>query len=321
MTQSDIVQLVAEERDPGILPVTCAMTSPVQTIESNATVQSALDTLQRLRIHRLPVVSEGQVVGLLTMDGLLETQNRKLASLRLETERLASEATHDPLTHLSNRRIFDAGLPREVARAKRSGRQLGLLMVDIDHFKKINDDYGHQTGDTVLRELAGRLVANVRRADLLARYGGEEFVVLASVPGERDLAKLAEKLRRVVERTPFIQNGGHSLSPPSGRLRSLEPGASLHLTISIGAALLGPGIDSGDVLVRAADEALYAAKEAGRNCVRIGRAPPSVAPSPISESSPLSEPPSSPHESRPSQSPPSHASTLPPSYKQQPGTS
>ena len=161
-------------------------------------------------------------------------------------------AVTDQLTGLHNRRYMAGQLGALANRAARGGDPVAALMIDIDHFKKINDGFGHDTGDEVLREFAVRLASNVRAVDLPCRYGGEEFVVI--MPGTQiaDAERIAERIRRHVAGSPFRVAGAP------------EP---LSVTISIGvAATLGEG-DSAEALLKRADEAVYAAKAAGRNTV------------------------------------------------------
>lgn len=161
-------------------------------------------------------------------------------------ERLVAMATTDPLTGLSNRRTFQARLGEEAARARRSGRPLSLVMVDLDHFKAVNDTYGHQAGDEVLREMAARLRAVSREGDIVARFGGEEMAWLLPEAEAGAALEAAERLRRRI--------GGEEV-PGVGRV-----------TASLGVAQLDDG-GPGD-LVRRADLALYRAKEGGRDaCV------------------------------------------------------
>lgn len=168
-------------------------------------------------------------------------------------DKLASLATTDGLTGLANRRTFDERLADEWARARRDGTQLSLLLVDVDHFKKFNDHYGHLAGDASLRALGRILSAQAKRpTDLAARYGGEEFAVLLPNTGPDGCAEVGEAIRHALHElaTPHAQN------PPS-RL----------VTISIGAAASLPSQSATDcsTLVAAADRALYAAKDSGRD--------------------------------------------------------
>ncbi|GAA0426372.1 hypothetical protein Aca07nite_32030 [Actinoplanes capillaceus] len=155
-------------------------------------------------------------------------------------------AVTDSLTGLHTRRHFTQALAVECRRATRAGHGVGLLIIDVDHFKKVNDGYGHPAGDQVLREVARRLAAGSRAGGVIARYGGEEFVVLAPHTGPGELYALAERLREEMAGLP-VDIGGDLLS----------------VTVSIGAALaVHPDPEA---LLHDADEALYAAKAAGRN--------------------------------------------------------
>ncbi|MBB3093742.1 diguanylate cyclase (GGDEF)-like protein [Actinoplanes campanulatus] len=155
-------------------------------------------------------------------------------------------AVTDSLTGLHTRRHFTQALAVECRRATRAGHGVGLLIIDVDHFKKVNDGYGHPAGDQVLREVARRLAAGSRAGGVIARYGGEEFVVLAPHTGPGELYALAERLREEMAGLP-VDIGGDLLS----------------VTVSIGAAVaVGPDPEA---LLHDADEALYAAKAAGRN--------------------------------------------------------
>jgi two-component system cell cycle response regulator len=161
-------------------------------------------------------------------------------------------AVTDQLTGLHNRRYMTGQLGALVNRAVRGGDPVSALMIDIDHFKKINDSFGHDIGDEVLREFAVRLASNVRAVDLPCRYGGEEFMVIMPDTSIADAERIAERIRLHVAGSPFRVAGGNEL---------------LTVTISIGvAATLGEG-DHAEALLKRADEAVYEAKAAGRNKV------------------------------------------------------
>jgi diguanylate cyclase (GGDEF)-like protein len=163
-------------------------------------------------------------------------------------------AVTDSLTGLNTRRHFTQALAVECRRSIRTGHGVGLLVIDVDHFKQVNDRYGHPAGDQVLREVSRRLTAGSRAGGAVARYGGEEFVVLAPHTGPDELLALAERLRTEVSGLP-VDVGGDLLA----------------VTVSIGAATqTHPDPES---LMRAADEALYAAKAAGRNRSVLAAAP------------------------------------------------
>ena len=167
---------------------------------------------------------------------------------------LRDQATHDPLTGLWNRAAVLDLLSLELGRSQRQGTKLGVVLVDVDQFKQINDAYGHLVGDQVLRQVAGAMQASVRRYDPVGRYGGEEFlVVLPSCDGPKAMGQ-AERLRAAIERV--------RVETPAGPIR---PTASFGVAVSD--KQLCP--DCFD-LIRAADEALYHAKRGGRNRVELG---------------------------------------------------
>jgi diguanylate cyclase (GGDEF)-like protein len=168
-------------------------------------------------------------------------------------DKLASLATTDSLTGLANRRAFDERLQEEWARARRDGTQLSLLLIDVDHFKKFNDHYGHLAGDGCLRALGRILSAHAKRpADLAARYGGEEFAVLMPNTGPDGCAEVGEGIRRALHDLSML----HAQNPPS-RLVTASVGAATSLPSDATMAC--------DALVAAADRALYAAKDSGRD--------------------------------------------------------
>ena len=158
--------------------------------------------------------------------------------------------TIDGLTQVFNKRYFIETLEREMGRAQRYRRHLSLIMFDIDHFKEINDTYGHLAGDHILRQLAATIKSRIRREDILARYGGEEFAIVLPEIDRANASTFAEKVRQLVERSVF----------------EFEE-TRIPLTVSVGVSLLGPETDSCETLIKAADENLYRAKEQGRNRV------------------------------------------------------
>lgn len=167
---------------------------------------------------------------------------------RREAESNKRLALHDKLTGLGNRRAFDEALVSEASRAQRAGQPLTLVMVDLDHFKAVNDTYGHQVGDAVLADL-GKIIRQVcRKSDRPFRYGGEEFAILLPETGREGGLALAEKLRHAVEAHEFDQVG--------------------HKSASLGVALLGPTEEETACVARA-DAALYQSKKNGRNRVTM----------------------------------------------------
>ena len=166
-------------------------------------------------------------------------------------EELSNLAMLDDLTRLPNRRHFDMQLDRRLAELDRFGWHFGVLMIDIDQFKLVNDSAGHQAGDEILRMVARTLSANSRGVDTIARWGGEEFTAIITNVREEELRVVAEKFRAMVE---------------SSGLRESES-APLHVTISIGGAVARD--ESAAELMKRADQMMYAAKRSGRNRVCI----------------------------------------------------
>lgn len=171
--------------------------------------------------------------------------------LKQSNEMLTQLSNTDPLTQLFNRRYMMDMLNREMQRTIRKGSPLSLVMMDIDHFKQVNDRFGHQNGDLVLVAVASLARKDLRSYDFAARYGGEEFVLTLPETSHEEALHVAERLRLEVEKQAF-----------SGDLRELRT------TISMGVATCpAPGITSADELIKEADDALYRAKEGGRNRV------------------------------------------------------
>lgn len=183
-----------------------------------------------------------------------ERRSAQVVEMGLMTRKLHAAAHTDVLTELPNRRYAIKRLEQEWADAVRLERPLAVLVVDIDHFKDINDRYGHDVGDDVLRSTASMLRARTRRADVVCRLGGEEFLVINVNSDAYGAAMCAERLRSAVE-SNLVKSRGFE-----GRV-----------TISIGLSTRGEGASSVHELLKAADQAVYAAKAAGRNTVRSFR--------------------------------------------------
>lgn len=177
---------------------------------------------------------------------------------RADNARLEALAHTDPLTQVLNRRALTLRLTAELDRARRYSSVVTLLMIDLDHFKRVNDTYGHLTGDDALREVAAVLQHAVRSVDVVARYGGEEFVIVLPETAEGGAVAFAERIRERIEAQMFAVIGAPGAE-----------GTGLRLTASIGVATFpGPRVDSAEDLFGQADAALYRAKAEGRNRVR-----------------------------------------------------
>lgn len=175
-----------------------------------------------------------------------------------DTKRLESvlhdRATHDFLTGLANRQHFQAQFEIELSRSRRYGRGGALLLLDLDHFKLVNDRFGHDAGDHVLKELARLVQDRLRTADTFARWGGEEFCILLPETGRAEAREVAERIRREVEMHAFDQ----------------EAASPIRISLSIGLTGLGADDDRIETVMRRADQALYEAKRLGRNQVVEG---------------------------------------------------
>ncbi|MCA9668178.1 MAG: diguanylate cyclase [Myxococcales bacterium] len=158
--------------------------------------------------------------------------------------------TVDGLTQVYNKRYFLEVLEREISRGHRYGRELSLIMFDIDHFKQINDTFGHLAGDYVLKHLASVIKERIRREDIMARYGGEEFAIVLPEIDNYNARQFAEKIRRIVERTTF----------------KFED-TKIPVTVSVGVASTASEVTDPTHFIKLADERLYEAKHRGRNCV------------------------------------------------------
>ncbi len=176
---------------------------------------------------------------------------RYTAELRDSVSSTMKLAVIDELTGLYNRRYFDCHLALMFSKAIQQGREMAVMMLDIDHFKMVNDNYGHEAGDDVLVEFAARIQKNIRGVDLPCRYGGEEFVVLMPDTSQNDASNIGERVRLAVESAPFITSSG----------------LSINITVSAGLALNVNGVNDAKMLLKRADTALYQAKKAGRNRV------------------------------------------------------
>jgi diguanylate cyclase (GGDEF)-like protein len=227
----------------------------------------------------IPMSARGETVGLLYLAGhpqqpieagsgltrakqqlgiaVSEQTALSLANLQLR-ETLRLQALRDPMTGLFNRRFVEDWIDREVDRAEHAGETLGAMMADVDHFKQINDVYGHDAGDQLLKAVADAIHGSMRGGDVACRYGGEEFLVLIANIDAATLAARAEQLRAAVA-SIRLEHRGETLRP---------------ITLTVGIALYPhDGKNAADVLA-AADAALYTAKRAGRDCVISASAPP-----------------------------------------------
>jgi diguanylate cyclase (GGDEF)-like protein len=212
----------------------------------------------------IPLVSFGQRLGVLVLDGeqlsAFPANDRQplesvadICATAIQNahyvERVKQLAYIDGLTGIFNRRYFELRIVEEMERARRFPGGMSVIMVDIDQFKRLNDEFGHILGDEVLRQISSLFHQQLRKIDVVCRYGGEEFAIILSQTSAEQALPIAEKLRQMVESYQF-------------------PGVPRSVTISAGTACFPQHGDTRDELMKAADAALYLAKQAGRNCVR-----------------------------------------------------
>jgi diguanylate cyclase (GGDEF)-like protein len=211
----------------------------------------------------IPLVAFGQTLGVLVLDSDKKDAFNAQDVQPLESvadicataiqnahyvERVKQLAYLDGLTGIFNRRYFELRIMEEIERARRFEAGMALLMIDIDQFKRLNDEFGHLLGDEVLRQVSSIFHQQLRKIDVVCRYGGEEFAILLSQTDAEHAMRVAEKLRKLIDEWEF-------------------PGVPRTVTISVGVASFPEDGLTRDELVRAADAGLYAAKQAGRNCV------------------------------------------------------
>lgn len=218
--------------------------------------------------HCEPLLAAGEVIGVLHLEGNLDEEEQfrmgvlseniasAMVNRRLQRD-LKEQTIRDPLTSLFNRRYMEEALAMEIARASRSGDPLCVVMCDVDHFKRFNDEQGHDAGDEVLRLVARTLLEHFRDGDIVCRYGGEEFTIIAPGTTQEDLIRRTEDVRHAVSQLK-PELGGRALGP---------------VTLSFGVAQWREDMDKGGLaLVNSADEALYQAKHQGRDRI-VGHRP------------------------------------------------
>ena len=244
----------------------------IQQLFANTRLEGIQKILHKLGVGpetdplRLPLIFEDNLLGILWIWGAGLTRAdlpimsifAKQIGVSLERARLFQEvqslALTDPLTGLQNRRsLFELGRV-EFSRAYRMNRAFCCMMLDIDHFKQVNDDYGHPIGDQVLQEFARRCISSIRAVDLIGRYGGEELIILLPETDRETAMHVAERLRLAVEGAPFQVSIGN-----------------VDLTVSIGVAAKDDYTGDLETLIARADQAMYIAKHRGRNCVAMSK--------------------------------------------------
>src|SRR3989339_1125862 len=235
----------------------CMTTCPLAKTVADSIPREINLYLRHTKGHRVPVLvrtailqdSQGQIVGAVE---IFSDSSPKLA-ITQKIKELEKMALLDHLTELANRRYTELNIQTKLDELRRYGRPFGILYMDIDHFKNVNDSYGHDIGDKVLIMVANTFVKNVRASDIVGRWGGEEFLAIIPNITEEQLYFTANKLRVLVEQSGFSLNSG-----------------IVQVTVSIGATLAQPK-DTVETLLERADKLLYYSKTTGRNRVSIER--------------------------------------------------
>jgi diguanylate cyclase (GGDEF)-like protein/PAS domain S-box-containing protein len=235
----------------------CMTNCPLAAVMENGGEREAEVFLHHADGHRVPIViraspirnGKGEIIGAVESF----SNNASTVDTRSKLRALRREVTTDPLTGIGNRKLLEGRLTAAIAEYQNSSGAAGLLFMDVDHFKLVNDTFGHSTGDMVLRMVTQTLRLALRATDTVGRWGGEEFIaILYEIQDQGALKAAAEKVRTLVECSRLDLNEKR-----------------LAVTISIGGTMLQPG-DTPELLVRRADALMYRSKQAGRNYVTIG---------------------------------------------------
>ncbi|MDD2267800.1 diguanylate cyclase [Sulfuricurvum sp.] len=259
LTSKDVLKFIGDEGHEGTL-VSEVMSSPVETLSDKASINEGLEYLRKRPFKRIVVTNdEHHVVGIVTQQDLISRTYLKWSQLMQDhfkqfeeitqilqqrNQHLSELATKDSLTDIHNRHMFSELFVKELSMLKRHATKLALVMIDLDHFKRINDTYGHNIGDFVLKHFACLVSSSVREADMFARWGGEEFVLLLRNAGCDEAYGVGEKIRSLIEAQEFDGAG--------------------RVTCSIGITEVRAE-DTIQSAIERADSAMYAAKDAGRN--------------------------------------------------------
>lgn len=265
--------LTAQFPTDGLVPSSAGLIGKVLSTGKTVIDNDLQSSMDRVHLYSesaarmcIPLISFGQTLGLLVLDSDQKDAFNVNDVQPLESvadicataiqnahyvERVKQLAYLDGLTGIFNRRFFELRITEEIERARRYETGMAVIMIDIDQFKLLNDEFGHLLGDEVLRQVSSIFHGQLRKIDVVCRYGGEEFAILLSQTSPDHAMAVAEKLRRIAEGWQF-------------------PGVPRAVTISAGVANYAEHGSTRDELVKAADAGLYAAKQSGRNCVRSG---------------------------------------------------
>jgi diguanylate cyclase (GGDEF)-like protein len=259
LTSKDVIKFIGDGKCSTVR-VSEVMSSPVEMLSEKASISEGLEYLRTRHFKRIVVTNDtDDVVGIVTQQDLISRTYLKWSQLmkdhykqfeeitqilQQKNRHLTQLATKDALTEIHNRHMFAELFSQELSIVKRQGGDLALMMIDLDYFKRVNDTYGHNIGDYVLKRFVSLVNSAIREADVFARWGGEEFVLLLRNTGCEEAYHVGEKIRCMVESQPFEDVG--------------------QITCSIGITEVG-GEDSLITAIERADNALYSAKDMGRN--------------------------------------------------------
>ncbi len=219
--------------------------------ELKTTVVSKLDIIQNAvknRLNREMTQMSNMVDEMENLQNNFNSMKEEISNARKRAKQLEKELVLDSLTGIYNRRTYSKRIEEELQRYHRYGQSFSILLFDVDHFKQINDNYGHSAGDKCLKGIIDLIKPVLRKSDLLYRFGGEEFIIIFPATSISGAARIAEKIRRIVEKTEFIHKN-----------------KKIKVTISIGATAVKPFDTSPEIIFNRIDKAMYKAKQDGRN--------------------------------------------------------
>ncbi|MEI7542265.1 MAG: GGDEF domain-containing protein [bacterium] len=253
ITERDIIQaLVIYKQETFEKQAQDIMSAPVLTLDPEQDIDSAAILMTLNGIRRIPITKENKLIGLITYRDITNALRKSYYVLEEKAQMLQDMANRDSLTKLFNKRLINEEIKKQFDAAKESNSPMAVIMIDIDHFKKINDTYGHPCGDYVLKTLSSILLSKSRDINIVGRYGGDEFIVLGAISDHKSSLYFAERLRMIIESTPFLYEN-----------------QELKITISTGVCVWNSKIKDAKTMIKLADGALYNAKQAGRNCVKM----------------------------------------------------
>jgi diguanylate cyclase (GGDEF)-like protein len=235
------------------LPLLGLLAREPRVVISLAILSSILTVAGMLLSHptaplHVVLLNRGMCIVLICVTAIIAVRHLEVGNALRES--LENQAARDPLTELFNRRHVFAIVEDELRRYRRYGELCSLILIDADHFKRVNDEYGHGAGDLALRRIADVCQSAVRDSDVVGRFGGEEFIIVLPHTDTTAAAVVAERIRATMDNQAILSQD-----------------RAINVTLSLGVAEVGPDADTFDSLLKAADQALYAAKDAGRNRV------------------------------------------------------